>query len=266
VLNEERLRSALPVRGLGAELHFYRTLGSTNDEAGVLARRGAPEGTLIVAEEQTSGRGRAGHAWLTPPGSAIALSILLRPRALAPEAVGSLSALGALAVAEALDAQGADALIKWPNDVLLDGRKVAGVLAEGSWSGDALEHVVVGIGVNVKPASDPAEGGLAYPATCVEAAVGRSVDRHALLVGIVEGMARWYPRLGTQPLVDAWERRLAFRGREVSIVDEEGNDTHRGMVEGLLADGRLKLRTRQGEVILLRPEGSHLRSVDTAAA
>ncbi|HLB63901.1 MAG TPA: biotin--[acetyl-CoA-carboxylase] ligase [Anaerolineales bacterium] len=264
VLSEERLRASLPLRGLGAEFHFHGTIGSTNDEAASRARQGAPEGTVVVAEEQTAGRGRAGRAWLTPPGSALALSIVLRPRALAPEAIGGLTALGALAVAEALEAQGVAALIKWPNDVLLDGRKVAGVLVEGSWAGQELEYAIVGIGVNVRPASVPAQA--AYPATCVEEVVGRSIDRDDLLVGILDGVGRWYPRLGSEALLEAWERRLAFRGQEVSMVDESGRDEMRGVVEGLLADGRLKLRTGRGEQLVARPEGYHLRPVDTAAA
>ncbi len=266
VLNEEELRSALSRRGRGAELHFHRTLGSTNDEAAALARRGAPEWTLVVADEQTSGRGRGGRAWLTPPGSAIALTILLRPPALPPEAVTGWSALGALAVTEALEAHGADAQIKWPNDVLLAGKKVAGVLAEGSWSGEALEYVVVGVGVNVTPASVPKEAGLDYPATYVEAAVGHSIDRSALLADILAGVRRWYPRVGSEGLVEAWERRLAFRGCEVWITDEGGSNAHRGTVEGLLPDGRLILRTGPGPSLLLRPEGSHLRPVDMPGA
>jgi len=266
VLNEAELRSALSRRGLGAELHFHRTLRSTNDEAAALARRGAPEWTLVVADEQTSGRGRAGRAWLTPPGSAIALTILLRPRALPPEAAMGWSALGALAVVEALEAQGADAQIKWPNDVLLGGKKVAGVLAEASWSGEALDYLVVGVGVNVTPASLPDGARLDYPSTYVEAAVGHSIDRHALLADILERVWRWYPRVGSAELVEAWERRLAFRGREVWITDEAGSNTHRGVVEGLLPDGRLVLRTGQGPVLLLRAEGCHLRPVDTPGA
>jgi BirA family biotin operon repressor/biotin-[acetyl-CoA-carboxylase] ligase len=244
--------------------HFYPTIGSTNEEAMALARQGAPDGTVVVAEEQTAGRGRAGRSWFTPPGSAIALSIVLRLRSITPEAVGGLSAVGALAVAEALEDLGAAALIKWPNDVLLGGRKVAGVLVEGSWSGPDLEYVVIGIGVNTGPASVPAQPG--YPATCVETMVGRTVDRHDLVARILDRLGRWLPLLGSADLVDAWERRLAFRGRDVSVVDETGREEMRGAVEGLLADGRLRLRTGEGALRVARPEGAHLRPVDTDAA
>ncbi len=264
MLSEETLRARLPDRGLGAELLFYRTIGSTNDEAAARARQGASEGLVVVAEEQTAGRGRSGHTWFTPPGSALALSVLLRPRALAAQAIGGLSALGALAVVEALVVQGAAARIKWPNDVLLGGRKVAGILVEAAWRGQELEHAVVGIGVNVRPASVPEEA--EFPATSVEAELGRSVDRAGLLVAILEGLGRWYPRLGSEALLQAWEDRLAFRGQEVLLVDDAGKDKVRGVVDGLLADGRLKLRTPSGDPLLASPEGCHLRPVDNPAA
>jgi BirA family biotin operon repressor/biotin-[acetyl-CoA-carboxylase] ligase len=177
-----------------------------------------------------------------------------------------LSALGALAVAEAIDAQGGAAQIKWPNDVLLDGRKVAGVLVESSWIGEDLDYAVLGIGVNVQPASVPADRDVAFPATCVETAVGRPVDSRDLLVGVLDGVGRWFGRLGSDALRLAWEKRLAFLGAKVEIAGNPGMPAWRGMIEGLLPDGRLKLRTDGGAVVLARPEGSHLRPVDRAAA
>jgi BirA family biotin operon repressor/biotin-[acetyl-CoA-carboxylase] ligase len=266
MLNEGTLRSRLPVRGLGAELRFLLATGSTNDAAAALAHDGAPHGTLVVAEEQTAGRGRAGSSWFTPPGSALALSLVIRPGPMKPEATGGLSALGALAVAEALELQGAAATIKWPNDVLLEGRKVAGVLVEGSWVGDELDYAIVGIGVNVRPASVPDDREVTFPATCVETVAGRSVDRQELLVDILEGVGRWLDRLGSEALRSAWEGRLAYLGAEVMILDEQGHAGMRGVVEGLGPDGRLRLRTDAGGVVLARPEGSHLRPVDRAGA
>jgi BirA family biotin operon repressor/biotin-[acetyl-CoA-carboxylase] ligase len=266
MLNEDRLRSSLPVQGLGVELHFYPTVGSTNEVASELARRGAAHGTLVVAEEQSAGRGRAGRAWLTPPGSALALSLVLRPGKLSPGAAGGLSALGALAVAEAIDAQGGGAQIKWPNDVLLDGRKVAGVLVESSWVGEVLDHAVIGIGVNVRPASIPADREVDFPASCVESGVGRSIDRHDLLVRVLDGVGRWVGRLGSDALRLAWERRLAFLGERVWIEEDPAKPAWQGVIEGLVPDGRLRLRTDDGAAVLARPEGTHLRPVDRGAA
>lgn len=265
MLDADRLRARLPIWGLGQELHYHLRLGSTNDEAAQLARQGAPEGTLVVAEAQTAGRGRAGRAWFTPPGSSLALSLVLRPGRLASDGVGGLSVMGALAVAEAAEAAGAPAEIKWPNDVLLGGHKTAGVLVEGSWMGSELEFVVCGIGVNVGAASVPPMEATDFPATCVEAAVGRPVDRQRLLLAILDSLGRWYPRLGSPSLHEAWERRLAYRGREVSLIDEVDGSVIRGHMEGLTADGRMRLRTREGTIIQVGSEGRNLRPLGAAS-
>ncbi len=265
MLSIDRLRSQLPVRGMGRELELHLAIGSTNDRAAELAHQGAPEGTLVVAEEQTAGRGRAGTRWSTPPGSALALSLVLRPKGLVPQAVGRMSAVGALAVVEALEAQGAAAQIKWPNDVLIGGRKTAGVLVEGFWEGAKLEYMVVGIGVNVRPASVPPDGQAAYPATCVEAVVGRSVDRQDLLLSVVDGVGRWYPRVGTPELLMAWERRLAFMDQEVSVFDAQQGLEIRGIVQGLAEDGRLRLKTETGSEVQIGVEATHLRPIETGS-
>lgn len=259
MLDVDRVRAALPRQGLGEPFEFHRSLGSTNDRAAQLARAGGPEGALVLAEEQTAGRGRGGSPWMTPPGSALAFSLVLRPRGLSGEAVSGLAAIGALAVAEALEAQGAPARIKWPNDVLLEGRKVAGVLVEAAWAGADLEHAILGIGVNVRRASVPPDSQAAFPATCVEAAVGRSVEREAVLLGVLDGLGRWIARLGSLDLQAAWEQRLAFRKEEVRVWDPEGGLAFEGVLIGLLPDGRLRLLTPQGREAHIRPEGVHLR-------
>lgn len=257
MLNRCRIQAGLPVGKFGQVFEFHRRLGSTNDEAARLARRGAPEGTLIVAEEQTSGRGRGGRRWLTPPDTALALSVVLRP-ALDPVTAAGLMTLGALAVTDALEAQGLEPEIKWPNDVLLGGRKVAGVLVEASWSGPALEFAICGIGINVRPASVPRDQEVDYPATCVEAALGRRVDRERLLLAVLAGLDRWYPRLGTEAMLQAVQSRLALAGHQVALRTT-GDQEITGRVLGVCADGRLRLEITNGQVILVGAEGSHLR-------
>lgn len=259
MLDVGRVRAELPRQGLGLPFEFHRSLGSTNDRAAELARAGVPSGALVVAEEQTAGRGRGGSLWMTPPGSALALSVVLRPQGLTGEAAPGLAAIGALAVAEAVEAQGAAAQIKWPNDVLLEGRKTAGVLAEAAWAGSELEHVVLGIGVNVRRAAVPPDSQAAFPATCVEAALGRSLEREALLLGVLDGLGRWLARLGTLELQAAWERRLAFRGEQVRVWGPEGDLVYEGVLHGLSPDGQLRLGTPQGREAHIRPEGVHLR-------
>ncbi|TET85785.1 MAG: biotin--[acetyl-CoA-carboxylase] ligase [Anaerolineales bacterium] len=263
MLNAERLRASLPIYGLGEPLYFYPNIGSTNDRAADFARQGSPHGTLVVAEEQTSGRGRAGRYWFTPPDSALALSLVLRPQCLTPETLGELTVLGALAVVEALENVGIEALIKWPNDVLIHGRKVAGVLIEASWLGNELEFAILGIGVNVRPKSVPPEEEVDTPATCVEAIVGQQVDRHDLLLDVIRGVGKWYPYLGLPEMLVAWDQRLAYRGRMVKVQLLEGEIL--GRVQGLAIGGSLQLTSENGEMIEVAFGEVHLRPVDMSS-
>jgi BirA family biotin operon repressor/biotin-[acetyl-CoA-carboxylase] ligase len=257
------LARALPVEGLGRPLHVYESLESTNATALELARAGAPHGTLVVADEQTAGRGRGGRRWLTPPGAALAFSLVLRPQGLSPQAVGGLNVLGALAVVEASARRELAAQIKWPNDVLVGGRKVAGILVEAAWQGEQLEHVVLGIGVNVLSASLPAGGEFDFPATSLESAARRPLLREPLLVDILGGIGRWYPAIGTEPLREMWQQHLAFLGEWVSLTD--GSQEIRGRVCGVESDGRLLLEEETGRTFYAPPSGSHLRPVDRSA-
>ena len=260
MLNAERLRASLPIYGLGEPLYFYPSIGSTNDHAADFARQGSPHGTLVVAEEQTSGRGRAGRDWFTPPDSALAFSLLLRPQGLTLETLGELTVLGALAVVEALENVGIEALIKWPNDVLIHGRKVAGVLTEASWLGDELEFAILGIGVNVRSKSVPPDEKVDVPATCVEVIVGERVDRHELLLNVIQGVGKWHLNLGSPQMLVAWDQRLAYRDRIVQVHHLEGEIL--GRVQGLTVGGRLKLQSDDGEMIEIAVGDVHLRPVD----
>lgn len=257
MLTGAALRTELPVGALGVELHFFESTDSTNEQAGQLAQGGAPAGTLVVADEQRRGRGRRGRLWATPPGVALAFSLILRParsRAVSP---GGIGLVGALGVVEGLSRLGLHPQIKWPNDVLIEGRKVCGVLAEASWVGDRLEHLVLGVGVNVREGSLPPESALDFPGTAVELALGRSVDRLPLLLDILQGIDRWYPRLGEPDLLTAWEDCLAFRNEQVELL--EGPEPLHGSLLGLTADGRLRLVDPAGEVVEARAEDYRLR-------
>ena len=260
MLNTEWLRASLPIYGLGEPLYFYPSIGSTNDHAADFASQGSPHGTLIVAEEQTSGRGRAGRYWFTPPDSALAFSLVLRPQGLTLETLGELTALGALAVAEALENVGVEALIKWPNDVLINGRKVAGVLTEASWLADELEFAILGVGVNVRSKSVPPDEKVDIPATCVEAIVGERVDRHELLLNVIQGVGKWYLHLGSPQILVAWDQRLAYRGQRVKVHHVKGEIL--GRVQGLAIGGCLKLQSDDGEIIEIAVGDVHLRPVD----
>ncbi len=260
MLSVTRLQADLPILGLGQPLYFHQSIGSTNDRAAELAKQGSPHGTLVVAEEQTAGRGRAGRKWYSPANAALALSLVLRPKDLKPESMGALSALGALAVAEALGNEGVEAGIKWPNDVLVHDRKIAGVLVEISWEGDEAEFVILGIGVNVRPASIPSDDEVDFPVTCVEAVAKKHVDRHSLLLAVIEGVGRWSPQLGNNAMISAWNSRLAYLGKEVEVRME--GESVSGRVDGLTSGGCLLLVLKDGKRIEVAVGELHLRPVD----
>jgi BirA family biotin operon repressor/biotin-[acetyl-CoA-carboxylase] ligase len=225
----------------GWTLHYYAQVGTTQDVARELARAGAPARTLVVADYQSAGRGRQGRRWTAPPGSALTFSILFRTTAQMPPP-HRYTMLASVAVCEAIErlAPGLKPRIKWPNDVMLGGRKVAGVLAEGSWVGGAL-CLIVGIGINVSTGADVLAATSAV-ATSLRAA-GAEVERGPLLIAIVERLAWW---LG-QPLDrlhPAWQDRLWGIGQRVQLA-EAGHDIE-VVVLGVADDGRLRVRDPDG--------------------
>ena len=267
-MDQTRLETILADLSLGA-VRFFDRVGSTNDEAVQWAAQGAPDLALIVADEQTQGRGRAGRHWYTPRGTALAFSIVVYPTLEDSGSVSRMTALGALAVCDALkNRYHLPAKIKWPNDVLVDEKKVAGVLVEAQWTGEQLGALILGIGINVAPVSVEtalaSEPMLRFPSTCVESVLGHSVDRQELLYTVLSGILRWRSRLVAPDFLRAWEANLAYRDEWVQVIPNSGtsellhNDgkapspIQEGQVIGLSKDGSLKLRTRSGEIIALQ--------------
>lgn len=241
---------------LAHPLYVFQQLGSTNDEAKTLADAGAPEGLLVLAETQTAGRGRQGRRWLTPPGTALAFSLVLRPALPAAQAA-RLVMLAGVAVAEAVEhTAGVHAQLKWPNDVLLNGRKVAGILVESALREADLEYAILGIGLNVSWAPE----GMDFPATSVEAEAGRPVDRTALLRAILERLEAGYPGLAGEAVWQAYHPRLAWLGQPTEVRLE--GETLIGQAEAVTADGQLVFRLTSGEVRHLLAGNLHLRPRD----
>jgi len=266
-MDERILRKALSDIPLGG-LRYFARAASTNDVALAWAAAGAGDLALVYAEEQTAGRGRGTNRWFTPPGAGLAFSLVLRPLPGEEQSLAFFSALGALAVCEALAAQGLDPQIKWPNDVLLNRRKVCGVLAESVWSGEELDSIVIGIGINVKPGAVPPPEQLNFPATCVEAELAlleprpasRTCDRPALLHQSLQALLYWRGLVATDIFRHAWESRLAFCGEQVEILAAE-QPVKVGRVEGLEQDGGLRLRAPEGSVFTVQFGEVHLRPV-----
>ena len=220
-------------------LAVFDTLASTSDEARRRARDGAPEGTLVMARVQTAGRGRQGRTWVSQPGN-LHLSLLLRPEAPMARAA-QLGFAAGLAVADAIHAfasKGAVTL-KWPNDVLLDGRKAAGILLESE--GDAagrVAFVVIGIGVNL--AASPAD--TEFPATSLKAAAGNAPTPEAFLAMLAPALALWYERWradGFAGLRQAWIARAVGLGQ--ALRARLPGETVEGRFAGLDDDGLLLL-------------------------
>ncbi len=252
--------SPLPSNFPLPNVRYFASVGSTNDEAMAWAAEGAPDMALVVADEQTAGRGRFQRRWLTPAGTALAFSLVVRPRPAESHDLGVFSPWGALGVARALESLGLRPEVKWPNDVLLDRRKVCGILVESSWLGDTAQVVVMGIGVNVARAAAPPDSETLFPATSVEAVLGRLPDRWALLVAITGEMQALREHLGTPAFYGEWESRLAFRGERVRLSSGIGRGEDRvGILKGLGPGGALRLLLDNGRETLVQVGEVHLR-------
>ncbi len=239
----QKALSSLPLGGL----RYFQTIGSTNDEALAWAAQGASDLSLVAADEQTAGRGRSGRKWFTPRGAALALSLILRPTSAERSYPARTTGLGALALTDALGKHGLAAQIKWPNDVLVNGRKAAGILVEAVWTGESLEALVLGMGVNVSAASVPPADQVSFPATSVESELGRPLERVELIGDILARLIDRRARLGTKDFVQAWEAALAFRGEQVQVQGEAGPPLV-GKLLGLGADGSLQLTGADGKL------------------
>jgi len=265
-LDAERLRAALSTHGRWTQVRLAQQTGSTNADVVAAARAGAPEGLVITAERQHAGRGRLGRSWQSPARAGLAVSVLLRPDRIPPARYGWLPLLAGVALADLVETEcGLAAGLKWPNDLLIEERKCAGVLAElvpgRAEPGDRVGGVgqpvgvVLGIGLNVSLRVDE----LPHPlATSLELAGSRSTDRQALLVGLLDRIADWYGRWHTAGgdadacgLRERYQSRCVTLGRRIRIDpltapgsptgDQPGGD-HTALAAGIDAAGQLILR------------------------
>lgn len=236
--------------GLGG-WRTYETVGSTNDIALAWGEKGAADWSLVVAESQTAGRGRGGRQWLSAPGCGLWFSLVLRPLPGEIEYFPRFTALAALGLVSALANLGLRAKIKWPNDVLLASKKVAGILVEANWQGGRADAIVVGMGVNVTAGCVPPADTLRYPATCIEEARGSPVNRWALLGDLLSKMREYRNVLMHAEFVKAWNSHLAMRGEQIcfrALLDEEPQT---GIVQGVNGAGELEVRKPEGVLIRL---------------
>lgn len=247
-LSADVVAARLTTAWLGRAWRHLQRVESTNDEAAACARAGAPAGAVVVADEQTRGRGRLGRRWHSPAGASLYLSAVLRPP-LAPHRVPPLTLAAGVAVAEALVQLDVAAALKWPNDVLVDGKKIAGILTEMSADLDRVHHVVIGIGVNLNVRAFPDE--LAAIATSVALARGgATVARAEFAAALCARLEHWHDRFvadGAAPVVAAWRQHARFFGKRVQVT--AGRERMEGVAEDLDEDGALRLRLDDGRVI-----------------
>ena len=243
------IRSRLDIGLTSRQLFLFEEVESTNATLSRLARSGMPEGTVVLAEAQTGGRGRRGQPWFSPPSVNLYVSILLRER-LTLDEVPVFSFVAGLALADAVQAAGVSPTIKWPNDVLIDGRKMGGARIECSTRETEVEHVIIGVGANLNVGLDDLAIALGprAEATSLRAATGREIDRNAFAADYLNALDKWvrcYREDGPSRILQAWQGRDILTGRQVEV--HGGGGTFVGRVVGVDRHGRLLVRDAVGE-------------------
>jgi len=248
-LAPERSQARLRSHVIGRPLRMLGDVASTNDCVMAAGRDGAREGLAIIADRQTAGRGRLGRPWASPAGVGLYTSILLRPTLPANQAP-LLTLVAALSVSEAIESiAGISPRLKWPNDLLIDGKKVAGILTETASMDGRLSYVVVGIGINVRHDAQDLSVDLRATATSLRLATGREVSRDELAAEIYNRLDWWYGEFSARSLENILARgreRSATLGSSVDVLT--GDERWSGLAVDLDSDGALLVRDGRGEL------------------
>ena len=250
LLNADDLTARLGrVKVVGREVRVFQETTSTNDVIERFAREGVKEGVVVFAESQTKGRGRLGRKWISPAGRGLWFSVLLRPE-LRPQEATQLTVAAATALWRAIQEEtGIVAEIKWPNDILIRGKKVAGILTELSAEVDRVKHVILGVGASVNLTAGEFPADVRKVATSLRAELGKPVQRAELATAILRELDRDYARVCAgqfAALADEWEAHCTTLGQVVTIII--GERRIRGRAESLDDDGALLVRTEHGHL------------------
>ncbi|GAW92210.1 biotin--[acetyl-CoA-carboxylase] ligase [Calderihabitans maritimus] len=256
-LYPEELRAGLSTSCIGRNIVHYHEVGSTNTVAKQLAERGEREGTVVIAEKQTEGRGRLGRRWESPYGKGIWLSIILRPR-VATDAAPSITLLAAVAVAKAIkNFCGLEALIKWPNDILVRGKKVCGILTEMKADMDVVEYVVVGIGLNANLEVQDFPEEIRDKATSLRILLNKKISRVNLvrkLFGEFESLYNLFREHGFSPIRSMWKEMNTTLGQQVQV--NTLTSVYSGLAVDITEDGGLVVETKEGTKVFYGGEVS----------
>ncbi len=254
VLSAHRIREFCEANRFGREIHCYSHLVSTNTTAKELAKNGAPEGTVVVADHQTGGRGRKGRSFYSPAGSGLYMTLILRP-SFPAEWAGRLTSCAAVAISRAIE-QLADIRvgIKWVNDLFAGGKKICGILSEAAFDleSGALAYAVVGFGVNVLAAEMPPE--IASVATSIEAVCGQKISRNHLAGAILGELERSYDAIASGSFLDEARRRSIILGKKIRVLTEA--ESYPALAESIDDEGHLVVRTQNGVRTLFSGEVS----------
>jgi BirA family biotin operon repressor/biotin-[acetyl-CoA-carboxylase] ligase len=254
------VQQCLGASRFGKTIHYFHEIGSTNNYARERAELGAAEGEVVVAESQSHGRGRLGRRWESPPFANLYFSILLRPK-ISPAHAAQITLMAAVALAEVVEEFVPERpAIKWPNDILIGGKKLAGILTEAACSAERVEYVILGIGVNLNYASAAMPEEIRRRAASVLEVAGRPVQRESFLQRLIQGIERCYGELeqaGFDALAARWESYFAWRGQRVRV--ELFDQVTTGTAKGIDRDGALVIvddggsaqRILAGDVILV---------------
>jgi len=248
LLLSQEIQPILKTKWMGKKIHYYAEIDSTNSAAYQLALKGAREGEIVIAESQAKGRGRLGRQWASPAFSNLYLSVILRPELL-PHKASLITFMAAVAAADAIENySGLTPVIKWPNDLLLKGRKVAGLLNEIHSETDRIHFIILGMGINLNMDRDSCPLEVRARATSLKEETGQAISRKEFVCVLLKQLEQWYERFleeGGGPVLKAWRDRARIKGKEVKVTSF--GDVLSGRAIDVDSDGALILRTRDGE-------------------
>ncbi len=238
---------------------YLKSTGSTNADGLAWLADGAPDGAFIFADHQSAGRGRSDRKWVTNPKSSIAVSVILRLNQSEKERIQLFSALAGVAVALTLrNTYDIPAMIKWPNDVLINNQKTAGILTEADWDGQNLNGIVIGVGINILPDAIPPASAIQFPATCVQNHTTRPVNRFQILGLFLQNLFQLRKGISEPSFLNQWENLLAFRNETVYIKENDVT-IFIGTFSGIESNGDLRLISKEGMIKKFTAGDVHLR-------